>query len=110
MKKLIFVNKAGFPFIKERVSVQEVCDRLAAYEDSELMPEDIPILITGMKKLADRASRWIPVSERLPEKSQNCLCFFNDGSMAIGWSNGEPYKFHPDVTHWMPLPAAPKEE
>lgn len=75
-------------------------------------------------------SRWIPVTERLPETYLNCYVDF-DGSEVeyedseyvlvltkfgeygidmyensdafIGWASTD------DVTHWMPLPKPPKE-
>lgn len=72
---------------------------------------------------AREAQRWIPVTERLPEKMCQCVCryvfgenteypfyrvlwyftvdekphFQNEGSMGLR------------VTHWMPLPEPPKE-
>lgn len=68
---------------------------------------------------------WIPVEERLPEKSGNYLTAFGDGTaMAVnefmhprGWLTEEGRKANPNgkwywggVTHWMPLPEPPKEE
>lgn len=72
--------------------------------------------------------KWIPTSERLPEKETFVLCwdpddqeFFvgqiNDKGEWVaeapyavvegwdGWMEGET----PNVTHWMPLPAPPPE-
>ena len=96
------------------VVTQEIIDRLAAYEDTGLTPEEV------------QAMRWIPVEERLPKPE------FKDqqrGFYLVTLSNGVVkeliYEFrHYDnmmfdvgwhdtafpVTHWMPLPAAPKEE
>jgi hypothetical protein len=62
---------------------------------------------------------WIPVSERMPEKGQEVLCTdqFHNYETAlydIGYIPGPPFfattagEFHP--THWMPLPAAPRQE
>ena len=68
---------------------------------------------------------WIPVKERLPEKSGNYLTAFEDGTvMAVNefmhprdWLTKEGRKANPNgkwywggVTHWMPLPEPPKEE
>jgi len=62
--------------------------------------------------------RWIPVEERLPEKGNKLyLCAYKDGSIGITpyerfangnfWTNG--MRLAKGVTHWMPLPAPPKE-
>ena len=80
-----------------------------------------------IKELETKAPRWIPVTERLPENGVPVLINY------IGNSDG---KYHPDatavwtdygcfwwegsledcdaevavpITHWMPLPEAPKE-
>ena len=96
------------------VVTQEVIDRLAAYEDTGLAPEEI------------QQMQWIPVEERLPKPE------FKDqqrGFYLVTLSNGVVkelmYEFrHYDnmmfdvgwhdtafpVTHWMPLPKVPKEE
>ena len=96
------------------VVTQEVIDRLAAYEDTGLTPEEV------------QQMRWIPVEERLPKPE------FKDqqrGFYLVTLSNGVVkelmYEFrHYDnmmfdvgwhdtafpVTHWMPLPKVPKEE
>ena len=76
-----------------------------------------------LRKLKEQL-RWIPVTERLPDKMQQCVCryvfgeneeypfyqvlwyfvaeqnphFQNEGSMGLR------------VTHWMPLPEPPKGE
>lgn len=98
-------------------------DRLAAYEDTGLAPEEV------------QQMRWIPVEERLPEEEgiyivcvdgevksdaycmlegiERWLC--HDGSINALYIDpysskplrGGPY---PRVTHWMHLPQPPKEE
>lgn len=68
-----------------------------------------------------RAQRWIPVTERPPEKEGWYLVFsvtFKDVAffaLSEGWcrlntreGRMEPYPYR--VTHWMPLPEPPKSE
>lgn len=65
-----------------------------------------------------RKQEWIIVEDRLPEKKVNCLVHYkhvycdNDGYWAIGVSFYDGNEFHIGlaykVTHWMPLPEAPK--
>lgn len=63
--------------------------------------------------------QWIPVTERLPEEGDRCLCnvksFAFPGSFyrtilrysKVGFHDGCVYE--EGVTHWMPLPEPPKE-
>ena len=63
---------------------------------------------------------WINVEIALPNESCRVLCGFNkNGSFdcAVGrfswdkkrWLMPEPWTKHVEVTHWMPLPDAPKK-
>ena len=67
--------------------------------------------------------KWIPVTERLPEKMGQCVCRYvfgengEDPFFQILWyfTNLEKPHFQHEgimglrVTHWMPLPEPPKE-
>ena len=63
-------------------------------------------------------SRWIPCSERLPEKDGRYLCVWLDNSVATFWFSNKHFRFSAEdtceidnlVTHWMPLPEPPEME
>ena len=105
------------------VVTQEIIDRLAAYEDTGLTPEEVQVM------------RWIPVEERLPEEEGTYIvcvdgevkwdayCMFGRKGRRLCYDGRlnalyiDPYSSkpkreppYPKVTHWMLLPAAPKEE
>ena len=96
----------------------ELVERLAAYEDTGLTPEEIERL--------KKQHRWIPVEERLPEEDTivlltvsglySCITFSDaielgnlcsDGSWFI---EGYPDWDDPNVTAWMPLPEPYRKE
>ena len=103
------------------VVTQEIIDRLAAYEETGLNPEEV------------QQMRWIPVEERLPEddaptgrKQITVMVATKRGKVTIAsrlfeaertWYDGKivPAKWswsrwlNGYVTHWMPLPQAPKD-
>lgn len=67
--------------------------------------------------------RWIPVTERLPEKNRKCICSYkfhaNSRIMFTGLleyyaTDPNPHWQHESdgviVVHWMPLPEPPKED
>lgn len=96
-------------------------------KEIETQAVNMEALETGTKRekeRADRQSRWIPVTERLPEICENVIVYVvyhssryvnvirsvvpayytEDGF----WMYGRGIRLQ-NVTHWMPLPDAPEE-
>ena len=64
----------------------------------------------------DKISRWIPVTERLPEVYETVLTYGKHGVLVDYYSGVKSELGNPlfmimgaKVTHWMPLPEPPKE-
>ena len=70
-------------------------------------------------------NEWVSVADRLPEKKQDVLMYFDTGNMAVGWWHDKDEHitfwcaytddgFYTDCdcipAHWMPLPAPPEVE
>ena len=103
----------------------ELVERLAAYEDTGLTPEEAEALDSFersqvgkmLKELNEeqRKHRWIPVEERLPEESLNsvigwdkyrercCFVQYYAGSWHLGDESVR-------IIAWMPLPEAYQPE
>lgn len=59
--------------------------------------------------------KWIPVTERLPEKLKEVITYRGECGTSIEYTYGDGAWFFDDtmlddVTHWMPLPEPPKGE
>ena len=90
----------------------ELVERLAAYEDTGLTPEEIKALNANGKT---SEHRWIPVEERLPEESLNsvigwdkyrercCFVQYYAGSWHLGDESVR-------IIAWMPLPEPYRKE
>ena len=121
------------------MEIEKLIERLQNW-DGIKPDREIDCAIEGLKALQaenDRLKkevqqiRWIPVEERLPEKhSEYIVCACDEGEPideriwgdtvvvfadyyagGFTWYEGNTeYDISDIVTHWMPLPKAPKEE
>lgn len=97
---------------------EELIQRLAAYENTGLEPEQIEAMrghsVALMAELEEREFPWISVKDRLPEGDVRVLVILNskrsDTEMDTDRMHaGEWVRWGNDVTHWMPLPEPPEE-
>ena len=94
---------SALPLTLDSVTVQRCIEALNYTKAADVVP-----------------GKWIPVTERLPDKKRNhYLCYMDDDSIAVCyWSNvsisGIKWEWHnpnwKEVTHWMQLPEPPMEE
>ena len=94
----------------------------------ELEWKDMVIALAQRKQAeaeAERAAlrekqRWIPVTERLPERDVQVLGWYKDNPFSQyrpgvvawngnGWVFVYAHRYVTNVTYWLPLPAAPEE-
>lgn len=100
-----------FPLLKEAADAIE-----SLMEDNAALNGTITNILEQIKDLAN--PRWIPVTERLPEKDGAFITAYSKGGVSQNWymtfhhGGGKWYQNSEDtgeVTHWMPLPEPPKE-
>ena len=112
----IFKHPAGRLFWSLTDESNKGHDDVMPVYDSPQSPGSEPATVPG---------KWIPVSERMPEKNQNVLISVNFDSDLVeplicsarytgstfrrGDVTVKPGTGIEEATHWMPLPAAPQE-
>ena len=78
-----------------------------------LTPMDAEIYANDFIAHGVTVQEWISVDDRLPDKPMKCLVYTkrgNCGGYEITYYNKGFYLQYSNVTHWMPLPTAPKGE
>lgn len=105
-----------------------------AFADAEEVLDEAATALEMLQGENDRLKeevqqmRWIPVEERLPEEGKRCLLYTPcDRILCVGYYAGKDEWQHrhkwrlvtamrstqtltKKVTHWLPLPKAPKED
>jgi hypothetical protein len=76
------------------------------------------MIIDEVKSIIAEATRWIPVSERLPMHGDEVLAFDSSRNQWTAFRDtdstwwvetlGDGYEQIDNITHWMPLPAGPE--
>ena len=114
-KKAIEELLVYFSGIVERASKAEA--RIAELEAEVTKGHELQDSYCDRIAELEAAQRWIPVSERLPEPYEKVIALAKD-CMNVGWvlpedlrevGKGAFARLY-NVTHWMPLPAAPQQE
>ena len=116
---------------KVGMDAADLIERLTA-ENADLRKElewkDMVIALAQRKQAEAEAERdalrekqrWIPVTERLPERDVQVLGWYKDNPFSQyrpevvawngnGWVFVYAHRYVTNVTHWMPLPKAPEE-
>lgn len=99
----------------------DVLNRLARYS-AGICDEVAPPFVDKVINFSNNLNGWISVKERLPEDISDVLILSKEKKSCVGyyrssdndWNMYNPCcSFHMElhgITHWQPLPAAPKEE
>ena len=107
-------NYIGLTMIQAADAIEELQKALNAVNDAHNEGYDVGYW-AGRR---DYEPKWIPVTEQLPEKSGDYIIF--DGEDVLGayyekewkcdnWTDPVEMYAAYHATHWMPLPAPPKE-
>lgn len=104
------MNKAGWAAMNEHDAINPTYRAMIA-----AAPHETPAL-NSLQSVVTVPGKWIPVSERMPEQFVVVLSCTTDGGIYVAalnhrmtWDDGDFFDDIQDVTHWMPLPAAPQE-
>lgn len=114
---------------REKLIEMIVQGNIMAFGKSESFAEIIAdhLIANGVTFATDTndGGKWVSVSERLPERKQDVLMYFDTRNMAVGWwyDRDEVITFWSaysddgwytdcdcEPLYWMPLPEPPKEE
>ena len=96
-----------------REKLVELIGRCAVEESITIEPVAENRLVDFLANHGVTVQEWVSVDDRLPDKPMKCLVYTkrgNCGGYEITYYNKGFYLQYSNVTHWMPLPTAPKGE
>ena len=97
-----------------RTATQTLAEFVAEAADAiDELSREVDIDNAAMTAMDAAMPRWIPVTERCPEKSGDYLVFDDCGNLYVNEWHCLLKKWQYDdsrITHWQPLPEPPKEE
>ena len=88
------------------------CQEKLMKQAADAIEDLITALTASNEVIAKNKPKWIPVTERLPEKYVRVLVYSKATRMGRGidFTNADGNWFSTQkVTHWMPLPESPKD-
>ncbi len=97
--------------------IQQAADAIDKLQKAVMRLEDESGILDELP-MYQQPVGWIPVTERLPEAGERVLCYCRANIYEVmkmrtdgDWVYDTNHVYmHSFVTHWMPLPPAPKEE
>ena len=110
-----------------RCCAEGKCKDCAMHEDKQRCQENLLDKaaeaierLTAENAALREKQRWIPVTERLPERDVQVLGWYKDNPFSQyrpevvawngnGWVFVYAHRYVTNVTHWMPLPDAPEK-
>lgn len=110
-----------------RCCAEGECKDCAMHEDTQRCQENLlDKAAEAIERLTDENAalrekqRWIPVTERLPERDVQVLGWYKDNPFSQyrpevvawngnGWVFVYAHRYVTNVTHWVPLPKAPED-
>ena len=110
-----------------RCCAEGECKDCAMHEDKQRCQENLLEKaaeaierLTAENTALREKQRWIPVTERLPERDVQVLGWYKDNPFSQyrpevvawngnGWVFVYAHRYVTNVTHWMPLPKAPED-
>ena len=110
-----------------RCCAEGECKDCAMHEDKQRCQENLLDKaaeaierMTAENAALREKQRWIPVTERMPERDVQVLGWYKDNPFSQyrpgvvawngnGWVFVYAHRYVTNVTHWMPLPKAPED-